>query len=106
MHVLLDECLPRKLKNELSGVTVRTVPDMGWAGTKNGALLRLAESQFDVFITADQNVEYQQNLRSSLLGIVVLIAPDTRFAALQPLMRQVQQALASIQPGDVVHIHR
>ena len=106
MHVLLDECLPRKLKNELSGVTVRTVPDMGWAGTKNGALLRLAESQFDVFITAGQNVEYQQNLRSSLLGIVVLIAPDTRFAALQPLMRQVQQALASIQPGDVVHIHR
>jgi hypothetical protein len=50
MQVLLDECLPRKLKYELSGITVQTVPEMGWAGTKNGALLRLAETVFDVFI--------------------------------------------------------
>jgi hypothetical protein len=86
MQVLLDECLPRKLKYALTGIAVRTVPEMGWAGTKNGALLQLAETSFDVFITADQNVEYQQNLKSTILGIVVLVAPNNRFETLQPLM--------------------
>ncbi len=104
MQVLLDECLPRKLKFELAGVTVQTVPEMGWAGTKNGALLRLAETKFDVFITADQNVEYQQRLKSNHLGIIVLVAPNNRFATLQPLMVHVQQTLASIQAGDLLHI--
>jgi hypothetical protein len=54
MRVLLDECLPRKLK--FFNHDVKTVPEMGWAGVKNSVLLRLAESRFDVFITADQNV--------------------------------------------------
>jgi predicted nuclease of predicted toxin-antitoxin system len=104
MQVLLDECLPRKLKSTLPGHHVRTVPEMGWAGTKNGALLRLAEAQFAVFITADQNVEYQQHLQSTILGIVVLIAPNNRFPTLEPVMIQVAQALQTIQPGDLVHI--
>jgi PIN like domain len=104
MNVLLDECLPRKLKYDLSGHTVSTVPEMGWAGTKNGALLRLAETDFEVFITADQNVEYQQNLRSTVLGIVVLVAPNNRLETLQPLMPKVILALATIQPGDLLHI--
>jgi len=56
MHILLDECLPRKLKRELLGHRVATVPEQGWASIKNGALLRLAEPLFDVFITADQNL--------------------------------------------------
>ncbi len=66
MNVLLDECLPRKLKDGLPGPTVSTVPEMGWAGTKNGTLLRLAEAAFEIFITADRNVECQQNPRSQL----------------------------------------
>lgn len=78
MNVLLDECLPRKLKREFTGQHVATVPEMGWASIKNGALLRLAESAFDVFITADQNLQYQQNLHSSVIGIIVLIAPNNR----------------------------
>jgi len=68
MNLLLDECLPRKLKDDLPGHAVSTVLEMGWAGTKNGTLLRLAETAFEVFITADRNVEYQQNLRSTVLG--------------------------------------
>jgi hypothetical protein len=104
MRVLLDECLPRKLKHELSTGTVRTVPEMGWAGTKDTPLLRLAETAFDVFITADQNVEYQQNLSSTVLGIIVLVAPNNRFETLRPLMPQVEVALQTIQPGDLVHI--
>jgi hypothetical protein len=62
MRVLLDECHPRKLKFDVRADFVRTVPEMGWASIENGALLRLAESGFDVFLTRDRNLEYQQNL--------------------------------------------
>lgn len=58
MRVLIDECLPKKLKNEISADVIRTVPEMGWASTKNGTLMRLAESEFDVILTNDQNLEY------------------------------------------------
>ena len=104
MNVLLDECLPRKLKYDLPGHTVSTVPEMGWAGTKNGALLRLAETDFEIFITADQNVEYQQNLRSTVLGIVVLVASNNRLETLRPPMPKVALVLPTIQPGDLIHI--
>lgn len=104
MKVLLDECLPRKLKGELPGHTVATVPEMGWAGTKNGALLRLAETAFEVFITADQNVEYQQNLRSGVLAVVVLVASSNRLETLRPLMPRVTAALLTISPGALIHI--
>ncbi len=56
MKMLIDECLPRKLKHELPGHEVRTVPEMGWAGKKNGELLRLMSGQFDVFVTIDRNL--------------------------------------------------
>jgi hypothetical protein len=104
MNILLDECLPRRLKFHISGHTVQTVPEMGWAGTKNGALLRLAEGAFDVFVTADQNMQYQQNLRSNILGIIVLIAPNNRLETLTPLIPQLMSTLSSIQPGKVIHI--
>ena len=104
MNVLLDECLPRKLKYDLPGHIVSTVPEMGWAGTKNGALLRLAETAFEIFITADQNVEYQQNLRSTILGIVVLVAPNNRLETLRPLMPNVISVLTTAKPGDLIHI--
>ena len=63
MRVLLDECLPRKLKREVQADTVSTVPEMGWASTKNGALLHLAEQDFNIFLTNDKNLESQQNLK-------------------------------------------
>ena len=62
MKVLIDECLPKKLKREVNAEFVRTVPEVGWASIQNGALLRLAEQEFDVFLTNDQNLEHQQNL--------------------------------------------
>jgi len=71
MKVLLDECLPRRLKRELSPHQVFTVPEMGWAGVKNGALLRLIQTAaFDVFVTIDGNLEYQQNLKQAHLAII------------------------------------
>jgi hypothetical protein len=74
MRLLLDESLPRGLKRHLSSHKVTTVPEQGWAGKSNGELLRLAEEEFDAFLTADQNVEYQQNLGSYRLDVVVLAA--------------------------------
>lgn len=73
MRILLDESLPRRLISELSGHTVSTVTDQGWSGLENGELLRAAVDQFDVFLTADQNLEYQQNLSELPLSVVVLV---------------------------------
>lgn len=80
------------------------MPGMGWAGTTNGVLLQLAEARFDVFITADQNLEYQQRLRSASLVIVVLVAPNTRLETLRPLAPRVLAALATARPGDLIRL--
>jgi len=63
MKVLIDECLPKKLKYALTGHFTQTVPEAGWAAKQNGELLRLAEEEFDVLLTNDQNMERQQNLK-------------------------------------------
>ena len=104
MQVLLDECLPRRLRRELPGHNVLTVQELGWSGKKNGELLQLASGKFDIFITADQNLRFQQNLSSINIGIVVLVAPSNRFRILRPLMPKVQAILQNIQPGDVVDV--
>ena len=62
MRIQLDESLPRRLRGELSGHSVSTVTQRGWSGVENGELLRVAADDFDVFLTADQNIEYQQSL--------------------------------------------
>ena len=74
MRVLLDECLPRRLKRELVGHDARTAPEMGWASKRNGELLALAVGQFDAFLTADRNLSYQQDVSSFDIAIVVLVA--------------------------------
>ena len=61
MHILIDECLPKKLKRELSGHTVFTVQEKGWSGLENGELLRIAESEFDVWLTADRGIEVSRH---------------------------------------------
>ncbi|MDY6806626.1 MAG: DUF5615 family PIN-like protein [Cyanobacteriota bacterium] len=102
MKILLDECLPRKLKNSLEEHTVITVPQQGWSGTKNGELLRLAENEFDVFITVDRNLTYQQNLTDVNLAIVVLVARSNRLESIIPLMPEVRLALETIQAGIAI----
>ena len=66
MNILLDECTPRVVKKRLSHLAIRTVQEMGWSGVKNGVLLKLADQQFDVFITTDKNLRHQQNLSQVL----------------------------------------
>jgi predicted nuclease of predicted toxin-antitoxin system len=104
MKVLLDECLPKKLKREVMADFVQTVPEAGWASKKNGELLRLAESGFDVLLTNDQNIEHQQNLSKFNLALVVLVAPTNDIADLKPLMPAVNKALRTIKRGEIEYI--
>src|SRR6266850_1952712 len=74
MRVLLDECLPRRLKADLPDHEVRTAQDEGWSGMKNGALLQVASGRFDVFLTVDRNIPFQQNLRGLKIGVLAMMA--------------------------------
>ncbi len=78
MRILLDECIDRRLAKEIEGHEVVTVPQVGWAGIKNGALLTLAQQQFDVLVTVDRNLSFQQNLPQFNLAVVLLEAPTNR----------------------------
>ena len=104
MRLLLDECMPRRLKREFVGHEVKTAREAGFAGLKNGALLRAANASFDVLITVDRNIPYQQNLRGLNLAIMILVSKSSRYDDLVPLVPQAIQALKSIQPGSVVRI--
>ena len=104
MRLLLDECLPRKLKREFTGHQVSTVPEMGWAGTKNGELLSLADGVFDVFVTTDQNMPHQQNLRDRTVSVLILVAPDNRLDTLIKLVPGVQETLKSIGAGEFAKV--
>lgn len=104
MRILLDECLPKKLKRELAEFDVMTVADCQWKGKKNGQLLRLAEKQFDVFITIDRGIRYQQNLVQFDLAVITLSAPDNRFESLQLLMAEVKRAVHQLSPGEILQI--
>lgn len=104
MRVLLDECLPRKLRRELPGHEVRTVVEAGWGGTKNGALLQRAAGEVDVFLTVDSNLEYQQNPAALPLPVVILSAYSNDIDVLRPLMPQVRSLLPSLEPGRVYHV--
>ncbi len=104
MKVLLDECLPKKLKREIKVDFVQTVPEVGWASKKNGELLRLAEVDFDVLVTNDQNMEHQQNLKKFDLAFIVLVAPTNDIADLLPLMPAANDSLKTIRAGEVEYI--
>ena len=100
MRVLLDECLPRRLKRDLVGHDARTVPGMGWASTRNGELLHLAEGEFDAFLTVDRKLHHQQKLSAFRIAVIVLVAPSNRLLDLQPLIPNVLKALAEAKPGE------
>jgi hypothetical protein len=100
--VLIDESLPKRLRREMPGFQVFTVQQRGWSSTKNGALLRLAETAgFDAFLTADQSLRYQQNLSRSRLRIIVFEALSNRLEHIGPLIPQAIDALRVMAPGEV-----
>jgi hypothetical protein len=100
--VLIDESLPKPIRRDLPGFESYTVQQRGWSKTKNGALLRLAESAgFDAFLTADQSLRFQQNLTNSKLRIVVFEALSNRIEHIRPLMPQALAALREMAPGEI-----
>jgi hypothetical protein len=84
VRVLLDECVPRQLRREFPGHVVKTVAEVAWSGTKNTALLQLAAAEFDVFLTVDQGIPYQQNLQGLDLALVIIKAPSNDINDLRP----------------------
>ena len=104
MRVLLDECLPRRLKSAIRGHTVQTVPEAGWAGNSNADLLSLASEKFDVFVTVDQNITAQQDPASVALCVVILRARTNRLQDLEPLIEDLLLSLETIRPGEVVSL--
>jgi Domain of unknown function (DUF5615) len=104
MRVLLDECVPRVLRNDISGHEVRTVAEVGWAGVKNGELLRLAATAFDVLIPVDRKLEYRQSFKGVALAVIVIHASSNDIVALRPLMPTVLDFIAQAKPGFVTHV--
>lgn len=99
MRLLLDESLPKKLKARLVPHEIRTVPEMGWASKSNGELLRLAEQQFDVFLTADQKLANEQNLPTFRIAVVVFAAVSNRLRDIERLVPNALEVLADLRPG-------
>ena len=104
MRLLLDECVDRRLVRDLTGHHIKTVPQMGWAGIKNGELLALAEQQFDVFITVDRNLSFQQNLSKFNIAVLVLCAPTNRLVDLKLLVPEILLALPTAKVGEALSI--
>jgi hypothetical protein len=104
VKLLLDECVTRFVKRELPGHEVHTIEEAGFKGLENGDLLRAATGTYEVLITVDQNLPYQQNVTGLDIAILVLAAKRNSYARLQPLMNRATQALDSIKSGDVIRI--
>ena len=102
MTVLLDESVPRLVQERLPQLAIRTVQEMGWNGLKNGDLLKRAESQFDVFITADKKLRYQQNLSNTRLAIIVL--PSNQVKIVGALLSTIEQIIQTTRAGTVFEI--
>jgi predicted nuclease of predicted toxin-antitoxin system len=104
LRILLDESLPRPLARLLPEHDVRTVAVMGWVGKRNGELLQLAAADFDALLTADQNLEHQQNLGTLPIAVIVLVAPTNRIESLRPLIPALLQSLQTLAPRQLVHV--
>lgn len=104
MRVLLDECVPRRVRSELIDHAVLTVGDMGWSGITNGQLLAKAALEFDCFLTVDKNLQFQQSPTELPIAVIVMHAVNNKFETLKPLMSRAREALLVIQPRELRRI--
>jgi predicted nuclease of predicted toxin-antitoxin system len=107
MKILFDECLPKRLKKEMHGHSIKTAQEMGWAGKSNGELLTLIAAHFDAFITADRNLVFQQNPKKLKVTVFVLHAASNRYSDLKPLIPKLLRALtiglSQVSP-QIIHV--
>ena len=106
MKILIDECLPAALKENLTalGHESQTVRQAGFGSKKNGELLTLAEGRWNVLLTSDRNIKYQRNMAGRSVSILILCAKSNRMKDLLPLMPACAQALLSINAGQVLEV--
>ena len=105
MRVLVDQCLPRQLAAELPGHDASTVRAQRWLGLRNGVLLRAAvEAGFEVFVTNDSSIEFQQNIKRIGIAVIAIVGFRNRMQDLRPLLPQIVQHLETIRPGELVVI--
>ena len=101
-RVLFDEDMPRQLRRDLPEFEIRTVQEEGWSSVQNGELLRRASVSFDVLVTADQRLQHQQNIAAFNIGVVVIVAVDTRLPSLRRALPQLTVAISNVSPGSLV----
>jgi predicted nuclease of predicted toxin-antitoxin system len=105
MRILVDECIDRRLRDLLPGHDCQTARYAGFGGLENGALLTAAENAgFDVLLTVDRGIEFQQDLRRRNIAIIILCAKSIRLKDLLPHMAECLAQLESIQRGQIVRI--
>ena len=104
MRILIDECLDWRVCRALIGHDCSSVRAAGWAGVTNGKLLEQAQRQFDVLLTGDRNLSFQQNVKAFRIAVIVLEAGSTRLSDTLLLMPQVLAIIEGIQPGQIVRI--
>ena len=107
MRILIDECIDERFRISLTGHDCQTARYAGLAGLENGELIKAGEiAGFDVFLTIDQGIEYQQNLKERKIAIVILRAKSSRLSDLLPLVPACLARIESIQPGQIASIGR
>ena len=104
MRVLLDEQLPLDLAAMLKSHSVATIAGRGWAGVKNGDLLRRMRGEYDALVSMDQGIEFQQNIAGLPFGVLLVLAPSNRMVHLQPLVPSILEALPKLKPGQLQRI--
>jgi len=104
MKILFDACCPRPLRKHLTDHEVTTAQEIGWAGLQNGELLKQAEDRFDVLMSTDSNIEYQQQLPSYNIALIVLRSVTGKVAELAELMPDCVEALRVINPGQCLYL--
>jgi len=104
LRVLLDECVDVRLAASLDTVDVRTVADQGWLGISNGQLLALAAAEFDVFVTVDRNLPFQQHLPKFDIAVILLRAKTNRIDDLVLLVPDLVSAIPRAKKGVVTSI--
>ena len=102
MKIIIDECVPGIVKRGLPDLGIVSVQDMGWAGIKNGQLLRLVAEEFDVLITSDKNLRHQQNL--PIRDLAVIILPSNQVPIVKGLLPEIEKALMDISPRELREI--
>lgn len=106
MRILLDEDIPRRLGSLLAGHETSTVQRSGWSGIKNGRLLALAATKFEVFLTMDGGLEFQQNLSTLPIAVLVLEAESNRMEHLEPLVLELLKELNHVAPRTLGRVRR